>query len=565
MAAVAEGIRLLRQEKGWTQEELAGRVGLRQKQISSYERGATAPSSQTLIALAKALGASIDDLTQLPAQASVRVKITDRELLERLQRLDKLSDADRGLVKEVIDLVLHRRESRPPSTTVSGTENPKSEPHRRSLVGELPEATQSARYEACAETIEKHKISEDEPGAASAPFGDGDPVGEPPPRDRLGPVRDRLEVGERRAAERKARAWVRQVVKLPPAERRSMVAGAYVRFQGALFCLLLLEEARRRIPGDPAEAESLADTVLAANRKTDAYKPDPEVEAAALAVRGNARRALGRLLDAADDLAEAKRLLDSPEVSDPETPAEVFSYLGSLRKDQGCFDEAAAHLYRAAALYGLLPNREKAVRILLKLGLVHYARHECADAVAVTEDALVLLDSLDSDSTDWLRGYAHYNLAHHLHAAGETERAEAELAAHEKLLSACGDEVVQHVIWLRARIAWSRQDLAAAQRLYTEARQRALDRGIAWDAGLVGLELALVHLVRGHTAKVRKLASEALGIFAEQQVEREVRAALDLLDTAAQRDAVTRELLEQAINMLQSAAHHRPAAAHGSR
>jgi hypothetical protein len=113
--------------------------------------------------------------------------------------------------------------------------------------------------------------------------------------------------------------------------------------------------------------------------------------------------------------------------------------------------------------------------------------------------------------------------------------------------------VAQHVVWLRARIAWSRGELGAAERLYTEARQRALDRGIAWDAGLVSLELALVHLVQGRTDRVRKLAAEALGVFAEQEVERETRAALELLDAAARRDAFTRELLEQAIAAVEGA------------
>ena len=156
---------------------------------------------------------------------------------------------------------------------------------------------------------------------------------------------------------------------------------------------------------------------------------------------------------------------------------------------------------------------------------MHYARHQPRAAVTATENALGLLDSLGAGAEEWLRGYAHYNLAHHLLAAGEVDRAAAELAAHEELIETASDQLANLLVWLRARIAWSREDLTAAQKLYTEARQRALDRGIAWDAGLVGLELALVHLVRGHTAKVRKLAREALEIFAAQEVEREVLAA----------------------------------------
>jgi len=422
----------------------------------------------------------------------------------------------------------------------------------RELVDEISRDHLAAHCPVCAATIADHRARLPRPGAAPFPSWE-------PPRDRLDPLRRRLGLSEEklRARERKARSWVRRLVKVPAEMRRDKVTAAKVRYEGPLFCLLLLEEARRRIPGEPAEAESLADAALAANQKTAVYQRDPEVQAPALAVRGNARRALGRLVVAANDLAEAERLLDSPRVQDPETPPEVYSYLGSLCKDQGYFEEAAGHLHRAATLYGLLRNREKAARIFLKLGAVHYARHEPGAAVTATEKGLGLLDS---GSESWLRAYAHYNLAVHLHTAGETDRAAAELAAHEELIEGASDQLANLLVWLRARMAWSRRDLAAAQRLYTEARQRALDRGIAWDAGLVGLELALVHLVRGHTAKVRKLAREALAIFAAQEVEREVRAALELLDAAARCDAITRELLEQAIAALERAAQRRPAA-----
>jgi tetratricopeptide (TPR) repeat protein len=244
-------------------------------------------------------------------------------------------------------------------------------------------------------------------------------------------------------------------------------------------------------------------------------------------------------------------------VTDPATPAELSSYLGSLRKDQGRFEEAAHHLHRAAALYQLLRDREKAARVLLNLGTLHYRRHELAAAVEADGKALGLLDG---SSDAWLRAYAHYNLAFHLHASGETDRAEAELAAHAELLAAGGDHLAMLIAWLRARIAWSRGDLRTAARLYTEARSRALERGVPFDAGLIALELALVHLVQGRTGQVEKLAAEALRVFAEQDVERETRAALDLLEAAARRDALTRELVERAIAALEGARHVRPIA-----
>lgn len=351
------------------------------------------------------------------------------------------------------------------------------------------------------------------------------------------------------------RGWLRELLKAAPGERRGKARRAHVKFKGPVFYVLALEEARRRIPGEPEEALSLADAVLASlRREAGDYPPDPEIHAPALAVRGNALRALGRIRAAEADLLEAGELLESPAFGDPVVAAEVHSYLGSLRKDQGHLEEARHHLDLAATSYGLLPDRAKAARVLLKLSLVHYLAHDPQAAVAATEEALALLDE---GSEAWLRAYARYNRAHHLHAAGETERAEEELDTHREFLQDAGDEVTQHVVWLQARIAWSRSDLRAARRLFTQARKAARDRGIPWDAALVGLELALVELAEGRTERARKLATEGLKIFAEQQVERESRAALELLEAAVRRDAVTREVLERAVAALEEGRHRR--------
>ena len=43
--AMDEKLRLLRQEKSWTQADLADEVSVHQKQISSYERGVISSST----------------------------------------------------------------------------------------------------------------------------------------------------------------------------------------------------------------------------------------------------------------------------------------------------------------------------------------------------------------------------------------------------------------------------------------------------------------------------------------------------------------------------------------
>jgi tetratricopeptide (TPR) repeat protein len=356
-----------------------------------------------------------------------------------------------------------------------------------------------------------------------------------------------------------ARRQVREIVRLAPRERRRRIAGAHSRYMGPLFGALLLEEARRRIPGEPAEALTLAEVALLSASRKNRRAPEPEVQAAALAVRGNARRALGRLAEAEADLEEARKLLDDPGLRDPALPAEVYWYLGALRKDQGKLEEAGRHLGVAGVLYRALAAPEQAARVLLTLGIVHFRAHAFDAAVAAVEEALALMPP---DAEAWLLAYAHYDLAWYLHGRGDLDRAEAELGAHAELLAAAGERVAQHVTWLRARIAWSRSDLRAAGRLYREARAGVLTLGFPFEASLLSLELALVELVQGRTARVKTLAAEALRLLADQEeVEREVRAAVALAEEAARREALTRELIERTIATLEDARHGRPVAA----
>ena len=49
----------------WTQEELAGRVGVTRKTINTVENGVYVPSTYLALKLARAFGASVEDLFQL--------------------------------------------------------------------------------------------------------------------------------------------------------------------------------------------------------------------------------------------------------------------------------------------------------------------------------------------------------------------------------------------------------------------------------------------------------------------------------------------------------------------
>ena len=109
---LGQRIRELRVRRGWSQQQLADKVGVRQKQISSYERNVNTPSGEIFIALADAFDISLDYLARRGANNATSVNVADRELIEMVQVVDRLEDEDRALIKRVIDLVLLKHQFR---------------------------------------------------------------------------------------------------------------------------------------------------------------------------------------------------------------------------------------------------------------------------------------------------------------------------------------------------------------------------------------------------------------------------------------------------------------------
>jgi transcriptional regulator with XRE-family HTH domain len=62
---IADRIREMRLERGWTQEELAGKLDTEAPVIASWESGRRTPNAENLVRLANALGMSADWLLGL--------------------------------------------------------------------------------------------------------------------------------------------------------------------------------------------------------------------------------------------------------------------------------------------------------------------------------------------------------------------------------------------------------------------------------------------------------------------------------------------------------------------
>ena len=61
---LSENIARFRRSKGYTQEELAGKLNLSPQAVSKWENGISEPTTTNLIALAKLFGVAPEDLLQ---------------------------------------------------------------------------------------------------------------------------------------------------------------------------------------------------------------------------------------------------------------------------------------------------------------------------------------------------------------------------------------------------------------------------------------------------------------------------------------------------------------------
>jgi len=91
-----------RKEKGLTQEDLVKQSGVAISQIRRYEADKSSPTLEVLTRLAKALGASIDELAFGKMTEVAATKLQDRELLEQFEMVSALDEEEREAVKRIL-------------------------------------------------------------------------------------------------------------------------------------------------------------------------------------------------------------------------------------------------------------------------------------------------------------------------------------------------------------------------------------------------------------------------------------------------------------------------------
>ncbi len=320
---------------------------------------------------------------------------------------------------------------------------------------------------------------------------------------------------------------------LPRAERRMAVGGGpggFERFQLYGLAEHLTREARDLgFRGGRRTIETAETAVLVAESLDPRLYPpglSADAEALAWAALSNARRVQGEM-DAADRaLVIAGDRLEGG-AGDPLDRAEILSLLGSLRIDQGRFEEAAHVLREVCGIYRREDRPRLEGKTLLKLS-------RCAVEAGRPEESVGLLEQaatrLDPRADPRLLALALHAKATCLADAGRVEEAAALFPeARESFLREFPEPRQRlRIHWLEAKIARGLGDAERAVRAF-EAARRGFDEAEApFESAVVTLELAMVHLEQGHVRDVRRLAGEMLGTFATFRTDHHAVQALDL-------------------------------------
>ena len=83
---LSENLKVLRKQKGFSQEELAVRVNVVRQTVSKWEKGLSVPDADTVVKLAEVFGVSVNELLG----EEIKVEDNSLEVAEQLSRLNAL-------------------------------------------------------------------------------------------------------------------------------------------------------------------------------------------------------------------------------------------------------------------------------------------------------------------------------------------------------------------------------------------------------------------------------------------------------------------------------------------
>lgn len=103
--SVGQRLARLRKERGYSQIELAQKMGLVQQLVTAYERDTRRLHAEMVVRFAKAFDVSTDEIL-LGARAGKSTGKLSLKIVRRLQRIEELPEVQQKILLKSIDLLL---------------------------------------------------------------------------------------------------------------------------------------------------------------------------------------------------------------------------------------------------------------------------------------------------------------------------------------------------------------------------------------------------------------------------------------------------------------------------
>lgn len=311
---------------------------------------------------------------------------------------------------------------------------------------------------------------------------------------------------------------------------------------------MLLDEAWSARSSDPRRSCAWADRAYRCLEVLEETRAQTILLARALRIRGNARRILGDLAAAAEDLAFA---IDLSEIGlDMFGMGQGRRFLSTVHSERGEFRVAEGLATRAVVNFRLAGEIEEVLETRLCRGRI---RSWGGMPRAMGDFAAVLVHTREFPRA----AMAAHNAADHLARKGHFEPAVQMLTLAESFFDAAGISDHPNRLWIRGRIALGLGRYAEAEQLLESAIRdcQAQDRQI--DAAEATLELCLVYAAQGRMGSLVRCARAAGKLLASAGVA-EANVATHLIAEvrrkARERSALADVgLLQRAIEAVRSA------------
>ena len=310
----------------------------------------------------------------------------------------------------------------------------------------------------------------------------------------------------------------------------------------------LSHEARYRDPGEMLELAFLA-AFAAAQLDPESYGPGQiaDLRIRALAEYANAYRVNEEFDKAEEKLAQAALLYDQRS-GDPLVMARVLDLLASLRTSQRRLPEAIEILDTVHGLYEECGERHLAGRALISKGICTHYGGQPEEAVKLLRRGISMLDP---ERDPQLVAHGQESLLHALVDCGKLKDARRLLLESGLRQKLAGEPInLLKLRWVEGKISAGLGNLDQAEATFLEVREAFLERGMDYDAALLGLELMEIWLRQGRSAEVREMAEEVLDTFEELKVKLEAQRAVRFLESACRQELATPILIQKVAGFL---------------